>query len=233
MKTTVIRTLVLFASTALLSFAAEPNQLTPEEKTAGWKLLFNGSDLTGWRLFNKQSPPGIGWKVKDGTLTKEARIPGGNIVTTDSFTDYELAWEWKIAEKGNNGIKYLIDEKRGGAPGPEYQLLDDNGHPDARVGPKRQTASLYDILPPSADKVLHTPGEWNSSKIIVKGNQVEHWLNDAKVLSYELGSPALKEAISKSKFKDAKGFGEKITGPIMITDHTDEVSFRNIKILPL
>lgn len=225
-----ISALILLALAAISPLRAE---LTEADKAAGWKLLFNGKDLTGWRAFNKQTPPGSGWTVVDGILTKAAKAPGGNMVTTESFTDYELVWEWKIAEKGNNGLKYLIDEKRGGAPGPEYQMLDDNGHPDAKVGAKRQTAALYDIIPPSAEKVLKAPGEWNESKIIVKGNHVEHWLNGAKVLSYELGSPELKQAIEGSKFKTAVGFGEKVTGPIMITDHMDEVAFRLIKIRPL
>lgn len=231
MKPIAFRALLILASSALFSFAGEANQLSPDEKKAGWKLLFNGTDLTGWRAYNKKAAPGPGWKVVDGTLTKPAKAPGGNIITDEQFTDYELAWEWKISEKGNNGLKYLVTEKRPGAPGPEYQMLDDNGHPDAKVGPKRQTASLYDIIPPSAEKKLKAPGEWNESRIIVQGNHVEHWLNGEKVLSYELGSPELKAAISNSKFKTAEGFGEKISGHIMITDHADEVSFRNIKIL--
>jgi len=227
-----MRALFILASTMLLA-GAETQTLTAEEKAAGWKQLFNGKDLTGWRAFGKQAAPGAGWKVVDGILTKGPKAPGGNIVTDESFTDYELVWEWKIAEKGNNGVKYLIDEKRSSAPGPEYQMLDDKGHPDAKVGAKRQTAALYDIIPPAEDKKLNAPGEWNESKIIVKGNHVEHWLNGAKVLSYELGSEELKAAIANSKFKAAPGFSEKVTGPIMITDHMDEVSFRVIKIHPL
>ncbi len=231
MRTIAIRSLLIIAATGFFAHAADTAQLSPEEKAAGWKLLFNGKDLTGWRSFNKQTPPGAGWTVVDGILTKGPKAPGGNIVTTESFTDYELVWEWKIAAKGNNGLKYLIDENRGGAPGPEYQMLDDDGHPDGKInGTKRQTAALYDILAASADKKLKPPGEWNESKIIVKGNQVEHWLNGAKVLSYELGSPELKAAIANSKFKAAAGFGEKITGPVMLTDHMDEVAFRTIKI---
>lgn len=218
---------------ALAAISPIHAELTDAEKAAGWKLLFNGKDLTGWRAFNKETPPGPGWKVVDGILTKAPKAQGGNIVTTESFTDYELVWEWKIAAKGNNGIKYLVDETRGSTPGPEYQMLDDSGHPDAKVGPKRQTAALYDILPPAADKKLNAPGEWNESKIIVKGNHVEHWLNGEKVLSYELGSPELKQAISNSKFKAVAGFGDKFNGPIMITDHMDEVSYRVIKIHPL
>lgn len=225
-----IPTFLFFILAAICPLHAE---LTEAEKAAGWKLLFNGKDLTGWQTFNAEKPPGPGWKVVDGVLTKGEKIPGGNIVTTESYTDYELIWEWKLSAKGNNGVKYLIDKDRPSAPGPEYQMLDDQGHPDSKAGTKRQTASLYDILPPAEDKKLNPPGEWNESRITVKGNHVEHWLNGAVVLTYELGSEALKTAISASKFKNAKGFGEKITGPIMLTDHSDEVSYRVIKIRPL
>jgi hypothetical protein len=218
---------------ALPLFAAEPNTLTTPEKEQGWKLLFNGQNLDGWRIYGSENKPLPGWKVADGVLTKVDKIPGGNIITEEKFGDYELSWEWKIAPKGNNGIKYLVTEERKGAPGPEYQMLDDDGHPDAKNGPKRQNACLYDIIPAAADKPNRPPGEWNLSRIIVKGNAVEHWLNGTKVVEYTLGSPELLEAISNSKFKNAKGFGEKTEGHIMLTDHGDECAFRNIKIRPL
>jgi len=224
---------LIYLLLALPLLAAEPNTLTPEEKKDGWQLLFNGRDLEGWRIYGSTNKPLPGWQIADGVLTKKGRIPGGNIITEGKFTDYELSWEWKIAEKGNNGIKYLVTEERKSAPGPEYQMLDDDGHPDGRIGPKRQTASLYDIFPPASDKTLKAPGEWNHSRILIKGKLVEHWLNGAKVLSYELGSPELLEAISKSKFKNHKDFGTKIEGHIMLTDHSDECSFRNIKLRPL
>jgi hypothetical protein len=216
--------------TAAFAQAAELNQLTSEEKAAGWKLLFNGKDLSGWRLYGKQAPAGQGWKVEDGVLTKADKAPGGQIVTTENFTDYELDWEWKISEKGNNGIKYLIDENRPAAPGPEYQMLDDDGHPDAKNGTTHRTAALYDLIAAADDKPVKPAGEWNESKVIVKGSHVEHWLNGKKVVSYELGSPELKALVAKSKFKTAAGFGDKITGPIMLTDHSDAVWYRNIKI---
>lgn len=213
--------------------AAEPNTLTPEEKADGWKLLFNGKDLEGWRIYGSEKKPLPGWKVIDGLLVKIDKIPGGNIITEETFDDFELSWEWDIAAKGNNGIKYLVTEQRKSAPGPEYQMLDDDGHPDSKNGPKRQNAALYDILPPAGDKPNRAPGEWNHSRIIVKGNHVEHWLNGAKVVDYTLGSAELLDAIKHSKFKSAKGFGEKIQGHIMITDHVDRCAFRNIKIRPL
>jgi hypothetical protein len=228
-----LQILAALALSLLALRAAEPNQLTDQEKAEGWKLLFNGSDLTGWRLYNSKNPPRDGWQVAEGILSKVNGKSGGDIVTEATFTDFELSWEWRIAEKGNNGIKYLVTEERSSAPGPEYQLLDDNGHPDAKAGQKRQTASLYDILPPADDKPLKPVGEWNHSRIIIRGNQVEHWLNESKVLAYELGSDALKAAIAQSKFKAAPGFGQKIAGHIMLTDHSDQCDFRNLKIREL
>jgi len=213
--------------------AAELNQLTAGEKAAGWKLLFNGKDTSGWRQFGKQTPPGAGWKVEDGILKKVAKVRSGDIITTNKFDDYEFSWEWLISKAGNNGVKYLVTEARPNAPGPEYQMLDDIGHPDAKVGPKHQTASFYDILPPAENKPVRPAGEWNSSRIVVKGNHIEHWLNGAKVVELELGSDEVKKAIAASKFKNAAKFGEKIQGHIMLTDHGDEAWFRNLKIREL
>lgn len=219
----------LAALAALQLHAVEPNQLTAEEKAAGWKLLFNGHDLEGWRQFGKQSPPGPGWKVEDGVLKKTAKVRGGDIITTNRFDDFEFAWEWRLEPKGNNGIKYLVTEQRPGAPGHEYQMIDDVLGGDAGA-PKRQTASFYDVLPPAANKPAHPAGDWNSSRVLIRGRHVEHWLNGARVLEYELGSEEVKAAVAKSKFKNAARFGEKIQGHIMLTDHGDAVWLRNLKI---
>ena len=213
-------------------FAEEINTLTPEEKADGWQLLFNGKDLSGFRSFRSEENPGPGWKIEDGILVKTANIPGGDIVTREKFGDYIFAWEWKISPKGNNGIKYLVVEERPTAPGPEYQMIDDIGHRDGKNGPHRHTAALYDINPPSDKKQLKPVGEWNSSRIVVKGKSVEHWLNGVRVVSYELESDELKAAIAKSKFAKAEGFGNKVEAHIMLTDHGDGCSFRNIKIRP-
>lgn len=206
--------------------------LTPEEEAAGWQMLFNGNDLNNWRAYGSDARPGEGWKVDDGTLKKLKGIPAGDIITKQKYKDYTLVWEWRISESGNNGIKYLVTEDRKISPGPEFQLLDDIGHPDAKNGPTHQSGALYDIFPPSADKILKPAGEWNSSKLIIQGEKVQHWLNGALVVEYELGSPALLTAISKSKFKNAEGYGTKIEGHLMLTDHIDECWFRNMKILP-
>ena len=141
-----------------------------------------------------------------------------------------MSWEWRIAKNGNNGIKYFITEARKGALGHEYQMLDDDGHPDGKVGAHRQTASFYDVLPPAKDKPTKPVGEWNTSRVVVNGNTVQHWLNAAKVLEYELGSDAVKAAVAKSKFNKIGDFGTKVTGHILLTDHNDECWFRNVKL---
>ncbi len=204
-------------------------------QTGEWQALFNGKDLTGWRQYGKKAPPGPGWKVEDGILKKVAGQRGGDIITEQTFNDFELTWDWRIAPGGNNGIKYLVSEKRQNGPGHEYQMIDDANNSDGKLGPKHQTASFYDVLPPwPVTKKLLTPaGEWNTSRVIIRGNHVEHWLNGEKVLEYELGSDQVKEGVAKSKFKSARGFGEKIKGHIMLTDHHDECWFRNIKIRSL
>lgn len=216
---------------AIPAMAGELNTLSPEEEASGWKMFFNGRDLSDFRMFGSDARPGPGWKVDQGILRKLPKVPGGQIIKKKKYNDFFLIWEWRISEKGNSGIKYLIDESRPGAPGPEFQMLDDSGHPDGKKGATRQTAALYDIMPPAADKLLKPVGEWNRSRIIVRGNQVEHWLNGSPVLKYELGSPELMASIEKSKFKAAKGFGTKIQGHIMLTDHQDGCDFRNMKIL--
>lgn len=202
-------------------------------QTDGWQPLFDGKSLTGWRSYRKTNAPQQGWIAEDGILKKVAKVRGGDIVTERKFGDFDLRWEWRIATNGNNGLKYLVTEERTGAPGHEYQMLDDAGHPDGKKGPKRQTASFYDVLPPTRQRHRKPPGEWNSSRVLVQGNHVEHWLNGDKVLDYELGSDALKAAIANSKFKETKGFGERIQGRILLTDHGDECWFRNLRIREL
>ena len=214
-----------------LAVLAWGGSLTPQEKKDGWRLLFDGKTTEGWRGFMKSTFPKERWEVRDGCL-KVARpgSGGGDIVSEEAFEEFDLRWEWRIAAAGNSGLKYFVDEERQAPIGHEYQLLDDARHPDGKVGPQRQTGSFYDVLPPAADKRLHAVGEWNESRVWVSGQHVEHWLNGAKVLQYELGSPELAAAIAHSKFKDVKGFGTRIRGHILLQDHGDEVWFREIKI---
>jgi Domain of Unknown Function (DUF1080) len=216
---------------AILSSAAAQNELTPDEKEAGWKLLFDGKTTSGWRGFKKDGFPEKGWAVKDGELQLEANSKAGDIITKEKFSEFDLTWEWKIPPGANNGIKYFILEERGQALGHEYQMIDEPA--DKKMAPKHRTASFYEVLPPAEDKPMKPPGEWNHSRVLVRGNQVEHWLNGKKVLEYELGSEAVLKAVQNSKFKTVEGFGKRQKGHILLTYHNDPVSYRNIKIRPL
>jgi hypothetical protein len=225
----------LIAALALagLASAAESNTLSAAEKAAGWRLLFNGRNLDGWRGYNLKALPEAGWKVEDGLLKTVAKAKGKELVTEQSFDDFELSWEWRLEPGGNNGIKYFVVEKPGRPPGPEYQMIDDAKHPDGQRGGTHQTAAFYDVLPPAADKPLKPGGEWNSSRIVAKGNRVEHWLNGRMVLAFDLNSDEVKAGLAKSKFKSVADFNVHHRGPIMLTYHQDECWFRSIKIREL
>jgi hypothetical protein len=212
------------------------NQLTPEERQAGWTLLFDGTTLNGWRGYKQTDASSSRWKAIDGLLTVvkgDGKDTHGqrDIITTNTYDSFELTWEWKVAQGGNSGLKYFVLEDQESAIGHEYQLIDDERHPDAKVGPKRQTAALYDVLP-AANRSLRPAGQFNQSRVLVEGRRVEHWLNGTKVLEYQLESPALKTAIAESKFKSIARFGTVQKGHILLQDHGDEVWYRNIKIRP-
>ena len=209
--------------------APAPNTLTAAEKAAGWQLLFDGQSLDAWRGYKRETVPEAGWEIKDGTLRTVAKVKGVELITRKKFNDFEFTWEWRVAPGGNNGVKYLVTEERPQSPGHEYQMIDDAGY-SGKLGSNHRTADFYDVLPAAADKPLRPAGEWNTSRIVVRGARVEHWLNGKHVLTYELGSAAVKAGLEKSKFKDHAGFGEKIAGHIMLTYHQDECWYRNLKI---
>ena len=208
---------------------AEPNQLTAAEKKDGWKLLFDGKSLNGWRGFKQAGPPAQGWEATNGVLTCVARGKGGDLITTSTFDNFELSWEWRMPPRSNNGVKYFITEERSGSIGHEYQLIDDSTVKD----PLSSTASFYLVVAPAPDKTVKPPGEWNHSRILVQGDHVEHWLNGAKALQYECGTEPILEQVAKTKFRTTPGFGKKIRGHILLTYHNDECSFRNIKLREL
>ncbi|MCX6952542.1 MAG: DUF1080 domain-containing protein, partial [Verrucomicrobia bacterium] len=220
-------TLLAFSLCAVAGRAAD-NELTAAEKSAGWTLLFDGKTTNGWRGYGNK--PIAGWDIVDGTLHAIAKVKGVELITEKKYDNFEFTWEWKLPPAGNNGVKYFVTEARPGAPGHEYQMLDDKAHPDSKAGPIRQTAAFYYVLPPAADKPYREPGNWNQSKIVVRGKTVEHWLNGKNVLTYEAGSAAVKAGVAASKFAKAEGFGEKIVGHIMLTYHQDDCWYRNIKI---
>ena len=223
-------TLVLLAAAAMPVTAQEsPNTLTPKEKAGGWKLLFNGTSMDGWRGYRQPGIPAC-WKIEDGLLKTLPKVKGGDLITTGKYDDFEFSWEWKIPAGGNNGIKYFVTEDRPAAPGHEYQMIDDAASEFKKLGPRHMTAAFYDVLPPSAPTPTRPAGEWNQSRVVVQGGHVEHWLNGKKVLEYELGSDAVKAGLAESKFRKFPDFGTKIRGHVMLTYHNDECWFRNIRI---
>lgn len=228
--------------------SGEFNVLTSQEKADGWKLLFDGSSFSGWRGLGMETVPEGHWTVENGTIRKVARkdvpeqsdgkpLPGGDLMTVEAFGDFELKLEWKTAPGGNSGIKYNVSEEisksRGSghsALGFEYQVIDDAGYP-GKLNPAQTTGALYDLIPPG-DKILR-PGQWNETRILLKGNHGEHWLNGKKVVEYEIGSALLDSLIAASKFRDVPGFGLKRKGHIILQDHADEAWYRGIKIRTL
>ena len=223
--------LALTAGVATSLFAdGEPGTLTDAEKAAGWKLLFDGKTSAGWVAIGKTEFPTQGWSIADGTLFHAKAGGGGDIVTEEQYENFELTWEWKIGFAANSGVKYNLPVATKNV-GFEYQLLDDDNEPDGKRGGRlHQTAGLYDLIEPPEDKKINPIGEWNASRILVQGNHVEHWLNGAKTVEFEIGSDDLKERIAKSKYAKVAGFGEKTKSPILLQDHGGEITFRSLKL---
>jgi hypothetical protein len=224
------------ALAAPMRAADAPNTLTAAEKAAGWRLLFDGSTTGGWRGYGKPDMTGLRWMVKDGAIclppADGADTRGHrDIISKDTYGDFELTWQWQVQPGSNSGVKYFVVESGGAAIGHEYQIIDDSKHPDAKVSTERQTASFYDVKAATSHPTKAV-GEWNTSRVLVLGNHVEHWLNDVKVLEYELGSPDTLAAVQDSKFKPNAGFGTKKPGHLLLQDHGDAVCYRNVKIRP-
>jgi hypothetical protein len=264
--------LTLFAA-ALAS--AQPNQLTPEEKATGWKLLFDGRTLGAFRDPRTMTPAGDSWTVEDGAI-KAVRRPRirEDLVSRESFGDFEFTWEWKVAPKGNSGVKYriqdlilLVDSRRpanvrfeqqvhhasqerfarkdiGPADrteeyvvGFEYQMIDDQGHPDAKNGDTHTSGSLYDMIAP-AKLAARPAGEWNQSRLVVRGDRMEHWLNGVQVVTGSLASPDIASRITRRwsvapVVEKALLERSRPRTPISLQNHNDEAWFRSLKIRPL
>ena len=219
------------------------NTLSEAEKTAGWKLLWDGKTTQGWRGARLPAFPDKGWEIKDGMLSvlesggAESRN-GGDIITEKLYSNFELSLEFKLTPGANSGVKYFVfpvqPNREGSAIGLEYQVLDDDKHPDAKlgVGGNRTVGSLYDLIP-AENKKAKPIGEWNHARIVAAGGRVEHWLNGVKVVQYERPCPAFRALILKSKYKDYKEFGQIPAGHILLQDHGNRVWYRNIKIKEL
>jgi hypothetical protein len=223
---------------------ATPNTLSQSEFDEGWVLLFDGQSTGNWRGYGLDSFPSKGWEMADGTLhvigsgKGEAGGGGGDIITVKKYGNFELTLEWKVSEGGNSGIFYLAQEKPDQPiwkSAPEMQILDNERHPDAKLGVNgnRAAGSLYDLIPGKFEAVKPA-GEWNKIKIMVYKGTVVHWMNDTKVLEYHLWTDDWKKMVAGSKFKDYEDFVNTAQeGYIGLQDHGDDVWFRNIKIREL
>lgn len=234
----------LVAEALSLPLSQQPNVLSDEEVADGWKLLWDGKTTQGWRGARLQEfPTGGGWYIKDDCLTVaqgegfESKN-GGDIITTTSFKNFILKVDFRITTGANSGIKYFVNpdlnQTGGSAIGCEFQILDDDVHPDAKLGVNgnRTMGSLYDLIPASSSK-KYSKTDFNTALILVNGAHVEHWLNGIKVVEYERGSQMWDAFVDYSKYKDWPDFGNLTEAPILLQDHGFEVNFKNIKIKEL
>jgi hypothetical protein len=228
------------------------NTLTAQEKSDGWRLLWDGKTTDGWRSAWSEDFPEKSWLITNGEFivlssgNGESQV-GGDIITRETFSSFELKADFKITTNCNSGIKYFVHpdvgavtsagakSAKGSAIGYEYQILDDERHPDAKLGRNgdRKLGALYDLLPASENKKVNPIGEWNMAHIIVRGNHVEHWLNGEKILEYDRMSPEFKDAFAQSKFRNIPDFPAWTDGHILLQEHGSMVYFRNLKIRAL
>ena len=229
------------------------NTLTAQEKADGWKLLWDGKSGDGWRSAKSENFPAHGWTIRDGVLTVHENggaesAGGGDIITRKRYANFELTADFKITPGANSGIKIFVQpnlspiDKKTGKPaavgsaiGLEFQILDDLRHPDAKLGTNgdRTIGSLYDLIPAPKDKKVLPVGEWNHARILSQGKHVTFWLNGEQTVTFERGSAAFRAAVAASKFKDIPDFGEWADGHILLQEHGNEASFRNVKLREL
>ncbi|MDB6140468.1 MAG: hypothetical protein JWO94_3540 [Verrucomicrobiaceae bacterium] len=213
--------LLTLALASTLSFARAESE---------WVPLLDGKTLAGW-TDAKGNPPPAGWVVEGDTLHRTAK--SGDLISTKEYANFELEWDWKVAEGANSGLKYWVNVfPKGGALGIEYQMIDDERHPDAHKGDNHNTASIYDIKGAAKDKAVKPAGEWNHSRIVIKDGVIEHILNGKLAVSADTKTPEWKELIAQSKFKKVEGFAPG-KGKLLLQDHGDEVWFKDIKIKEL
>jgi hypothetical protein len=210
--------------------AAADNTLTAAEKTAGWELLFDGKTVDKWHGYRTTTVP-ANWSIVDGAITA-LKGPGADLVSAGEYGDFEFAVDFKISKNGNSGLFFRGVESPTGPiyhSAPEYQIIDNDGHPDGKNGPDRWCGANYAIDAPLVS-ACHAPGEWNSGKIVAKGAHIEHWVNGQKTADYELWSPAWQAKVAASKFKAWPGYGMAKSGHLALQAHGDEVAFKNLKV---
>lgn len=228
---------------------APADTLTEQEKQDGWQLLWDGKTTEGWRSAKNDVFPDKGWTIRNGVLTVHENggaesVGGGDIITRKRYSDFELLVDFRLTPGANSGIKYFVQPNldpvtgtgakasAGSAIGCEFQILDDLRHPDAKLGRNgnRTIGSLYDLIPAAKSKQPNPIGEWNTAHIIVRGSHVEHWLNGQKVVEYDRNSEEFRKLVAQSKYKNIPHFGQWADGHILLQEHGNEVSFRNVKI---
>lgn len=245
--------LALAATVSAEMNSVAPNTLTDAEKASGWELLWDGTTTRGWRSVKTEAFPTKCWKIQEGVWTLVSSgngesQRGGDIITAKSYSNFELTADFKTTPGCNSGIKIFVQPNMtpidkvtgkptttGSAIGMEFQILDDERHPDAKLGHDgdRTIGALYDLIVPPKDKKVMPPGEWNHVRILSQGKHVEFWLNGRKTAEFDRGSPDFRRRVAASKFKDIPNFGEWADGHILLQEHGSEVSFKNIKIRPL
>lgn len=219
---------------------AIPNTLSQREQEEGWKLLWDGKTTNGWKAAKHEGFPRSGWKIENNelmVLKTDGResANGGDIITAKKYKNFEVVCDFYITDGANSGLKYFVDPElnkgEGSAIGCEFQFLDDQLHPDAKLGVmgNRTLGSLYDLIPAPADKPFRK-GYYNTAKVVVNGDKVEHWLNDVKIIEYTRNNQMWQALVNYSKYRDWPNFGNLETGHILLQDHGDEVRFKNVKI---
>jgi hypothetical protein len=232
--------MMLAALTWSLAFRMPETHSTSAVKKEKWEFLFNGKNLDKWRKAAVDSAPSKGWIIENATLSALPGRKGGDIITRERYTNFELQCEFKLTHAANSGIKYLVNSiqnvKTGkfSPMGVEYQIIDDKNYPEVKNDPEgvSSTGAVYLLYPPKGKK-LNPAGEWNTVRIVVNGPHTEHWLNGVKVAEYERGSDDFNQKLSTTKFMDYPNYAKSETGHIMLTDHGDQVYYKNIKIKKL
>ncbi len=247
---------VSFRNIRLREFQSDNNTLTAQEKADGWKLLWDGKTTAGWRSPKSDEFPAKSWVIQNGELTVDPGLTngeaeaqsGGDIISQDRYSNFELVADFKTSYGCNSGIKIFVQPDispidkvtgqptaKGSAIGMEFQILDDAHHPDAKLGRDgdRTLGSLYDLIPAPKNKRVLPIGEWNHVRIVSQGQHVEFWLNGEKTVEFERGSPDFRRRVAESKFKNIPEFGEWADGHILLQEHGSAVSFRNLKIREL
>ena len=228
----IVYSLAFILLTPAFIFSQNNNTLSQKEKQNGWSLLFDGISTKGWTNSEGKPVAEGGWEISNGCLSTVVGDKGGDIITVNEYSDFELLVDFNITPGCNSGVKYFFTTyEPGGNLGCEFQIIDDNEGEDTKIA-NHHCGSFYDVFPPDESKKrVNPPGEWNTIRVVAKGKQVEHWMNNVKILEYTRGNKLFTDAVAKSKFNKAvPQFGTVEKGHILLQYHGGVVSFRNIKI---